>query len=100
MKKRSVEIGDALMSRLARARLSPQEDEVRTSILKTFAKDGKAPDVGAIADALGLFAPDAVPRLCTPPSASGAPRGNRAFISEVAEIASSCLIHEGSLYRS
>jgi hypothetical protein len=63
MQKRSVEIGDAVMRRLARARLSPQQDEVRKYILKTFAKDGKAPDVGEMAEALGLF-PREVRRVC------------------------------------
>ena len=45
---------NGIVERLARAELSPQENDIRKAILKAFAQDGKAPSVREVAQALGL----------------------------------------------
>lgn len=63
MKKRIVGTVDVVVNRLARAGLNHQEDDVRKTILKAFAEEGKAPDVAKIAKASGL-SPEEVLRIC------------------------------------
>src|SRR5215472_14940205 len=45
---------NGIVERLARAKLSREEDETRKAILKVFAAEGRAPHVQEVARALGL----------------------------------------------
>jgi alkylmercury lyase len=45
---------NGIVERLARAELSPQENDIRKAILKAFARNGKAPSVREVAQALSL----------------------------------------------
>ena len=57
------QIGETVRGRLAEARLSPAEDEVRKYILREFARTGKAPSDRNIAGALKLPSLESAHRL-------------------------------------
>jgi len=54
MQEHRAEPRNSIVERLSRAKLSPQEDTVRKSILKAFADEAKAPSVQELAHDLGL----------------------------------------------
>ncbi len=55
-------IGESVRGRRAGAQLDPVEDEIRKFILREFARTGKAPGSGEIAERMGLASNDPVDR--------------------------------------
>jgi len=54
MQQRRVGTRNGIVERLARARLTPEENDMRKAILKLFAASGRAPSVSEVAQALNL----------------------------------------------
>lgn len=60
MKRFMDRIGESVKGRIAKARLTPMEEEIRKYILKEFARNGRPPSSGEIMEGLRLSSPELI----------------------------------------